>query len=413
MSVSNPSWRGGGVLVLALCASLPGPLEAQNCSTVSNIWEYVTQCGRSLTGGQATTVSAALEGAYGRLRDPATLNSALGKAEGVVPGGLLVHALDLHFVTVQEGENQGLGLKYDWAKSIVRTPHSQGKTHWGFDLKAASSGLITVDADDNPEELLESSAYPHLFWSWGGAVDSAAAAGDLAMIQDSIFAYQGFDRDVSPQLEGLLAKFWDGLSTELYLTAGPEVRFESDQAFSQRQWAIGGKLGVDLKVWNPANPLAKLNVFDWPAAVFRSLTGADNGIHPRGSSFPTVLLFVHQVAATANPTRESLVGLDPYTRWGVAVNYRSLMAQAVDGAVWLEMSYHHYAEVYPPTALRELGESSGPGEEPVAISDLYASDRFKVGVFGPGGLGFWWATGRLPLDTRDEDSVGMGFRMRF
>jgi hypothetical protein len=358
-------------------------------------------------------MSEALERAYQKALDPATLNSALGQVDGVVPGGLLVRALDLHFVNVQEGENQGLGLKYDWSKSIARNSHSQGKTHWGFDFKASGSGLITMDSDDNSEQFIESAVHPHLFWSWGGAVDSAITAGHLAVIQDSLFAYQGFGRDDHPQLEGLFATLWDGLSTELYITAGPDLRFEVDQGFSQKQWAMGVKLGLDLKVWNPDNPLAKLNVFDWPAAVLRSLTGLEDGIHPRGSSFPTVILFLHRVAASANPTRESLVGLDPYSRWGLEANYRSLMAQAVGGAVWLEMSYRHFAEVYPPTALRDLGRSSGADENPLQVSDFYSCDQFKVGVFGPGGVAFWWATGRLPLDTREEDTIGVGFRMKF
>ena len=391
----------GAALAVLLLSALGGaaPLEGQNCSSVPNLWQFLEQCGKELTGGEPSTLKAALEKAYGNLRDPHTLNSALGKVEGVVPGGLLVKALDLHFVNVQEGENQGMGLRYQWSKSLARTRHVQGTTHWGYDVLAATQGLLTIDTDDNPEELLESQFNPHLFFSLGGQVDSATVAGHLQLIQDSIFAYQQFDRNAPPQLEGLFARIWDGLSTEFYFTAGPEARFESDQTLSQTQWALGGRVGLDLKAWNPDSPLAKMNVFDWPAALLRRLGGMDQTFRPSGSAIPTVLLSWHRVSASANPVREALEGLAPYSRWGAEVNYRSQIAGTESGPIWLEVSYRHHEEVNPSKAVKD--------------AELSAYDRLKLGFFGPHGVGMWWAMGRLPLDTKEADHFGLGFRVRF
>jgi hypothetical protein len=381
---------------LTLCA---GPVRAQSCSDIANIWQFLEQCAGSVTSGEPSTLKGALEQAYDKLRDPATLNSALGVVDGELPGGRVLRDLNLHFVNVEEGENQELGLRYDWSRSLVRTPHHQGTAHWGYDVVLSSQGLLTANADENPEELLESKAYPSFFWSWGGAVDSATVVGHLSAVQDSIFAYEGFDRDDTGDLEGLMAKIWDGLSTEVYLTVGPEARFEANQTFEEKQWAVGGKVGFDIKAWKTSSALAKLNVFDWPAALLRYLSGMEGGIHPRGSSIPTVLLSLHRVSPDANPQRETLEGLDAYSRWSVEVNYRSQVAQAGGGPVWLEMSYRHHEENDPSQAIRN--------------ADLHAYDRFKLGLFGPGGLAVWWATGRLPLDREEADHYGIGLRLRF
>ncbi len=386
-------------VVLASAAFDPSPLGAQTCSSNPNIWQFIRQCGDTLTAGDPVELTAALEEAYRALRAPSTLNSALGRAEGVVPGGVLFQALDLHFVNVQEGDEQELGVRYSWSKSIIRTPHAQGTTHWGYDLHASSKGLITAEAEDNPEELLETLAYPHFFWSWGGAADSATVAEHLGVIQDSIFAYQAFDRDATSDLSGLMAQLWDGLSTEVYLTMGPEGRFESDQTWARRQWAVGGKVGIDIKAWDGDSGLAKLNIFDWPAALLRYFSGLDDRIRPSGSAIPTLLLSAHRVSTKAHPEREALEGLAPYSRWGVEINYRSLSAQVVGGPLWLEVSYRHHEEIDPSQAVRD--------------AQLHSYDRLLIGLLGPGGLGAWWARGRLPLDRQNTDHFGLGFRVRF
>ena len=376
-----------------------GPLGAQDCRAHPNLWQFLEQCGQAIVGTDPANLHQALDRAYDNFRKPASLNSALGKIQGQTSYGHLLQGLNLHFVTIQVKREQELGLSYSWSQSLVRTPHAQGSTHWGYDLVASSQGLLTTDKVDNPEQLLEARFHSNFFYSVGGAADSATVAGNVRQIQDSIFAYQAFGSDPPVELSGIYANLWDGLSTELYLTVGPDGRFEANQSFDKKHWAAGVNVGFDLKAWNPDSFLARVNVFDWPAAVMRYLSGVDERIVPRGSSIPTVLLSWHRVSVQANPTRETLEGFAPFSRLGVEVNYRSQMAQSAAGPVWLEMSYRRHEEVDPSQAVRD--------------EKLHSFERFKVGIFGPGGVAVWWATGRLPMDEDNTDHFGLGFLFRF
>jgi hypothetical protein len=391
------------LLALAWVVLPQQPLLAQSapsCAPTADPWEYLRRCAHTIVPGDTTTLPAAFRQAFDNLKSPATINSALGELSARRSRVDLVRDLNLHFVNVQEGASQNLGLHYDWTHHAVRSPHRQGATHWGYTAGVEAKGLAVAVPSRNPEDFLESAFTAHGFFGSGGAIDTAVVARQLAALGDSISQYGTLAAlQASPSLTPLMGAIWDSLSTQVYVTFGPEARFETNQRFDHRAWALGARVGFDLKAWNPRSTLARLNIFDWPAALVRYATGTDARVTPSGAAFPTLMVTLHRVSPGADPTREALAGLDPYSRFSLSMAYRSRLMESATGPIWLDAEFRHFTELSPSPA--------------VSAADRHRFNRLYVVVEGPGGLTASWATGGLPLSESDADRWGLGFRVHF
>ncbi|MCP5533813.1 MAG: hypothetical protein H7A48_11620 [Akkermansiaceae bacterium] len=76
---------------------------------------------------------------------------------------------------------------------------------------------------------------------------------------------------------------------ELYLEGGFNTAFETDQEFENYQTAFGAIAVIDYKAWSDDSAAAKCNVFDYPAALGRWISGTDHEFTPSGAAIPTLL----------------------------------------------------------------------------------------------------------------------------
>ena len=335
-----------------------------------------------------------------KFRSTTTLNATLGEAE-LVGGrvGALLADTRLHFVTIETGDRQSTALEYDWRWRPIGVPIRRDRDDLGLALEASAAGLLTAVASENPDDFLESTLDVQLVWGRGGRADSAVIARHVTGLLDSLAAADARSNGSLAFARGM-AELWDSLSTQTYLTFGPHLSYETDQTFDRNQYAVGVKLGVDVKAWNPTSGLAKANVFDWPAALLRVLTGTDSGFHPSGSSIPTLEAQLQRVTPGSSPERDAAGGSGAFNRVQLTLRSRSRAAELGDGnLVWLDLTWRHFREMGPSDAIRAAG--------------LDRSTRFLVVLEGPTGFTVSWATGRLPLDTTDGDRWGLGWRFHF
>jgi hypothetical protein len=388
-----------GVLLLSLAAQ---PLRAQaTCDMTRNPWTFLRQCLTSaVPQGDTMSLATGLHTAVATLRNPQSLNPALAELEEVTHTRRFIGTLNLNFVSVQQADEQGLALAYDWRKDLARSPHQQGSSHGGFHSGLAARGQLVPSGQDNPEDFNEFLAHATLFRAWGGSASPSLMRSQLAGVADSVAAYGNTEAYVgSSSYLSLMAGLWDSLSTQAYLTGGLEARRESDQGGETTQWATGVTVGFDLKVWNPRRAGARYNIFDWPTALVRLATGTDSSFKPSGAAIPTVSVSYHRVFPGSNAVRDSLLNLDSFDRFALELRWRTKLMSVTHGPVWLSAEFRHHLELSADSAISSAG--------------LHRFSRVHLLAETPQGFTFSWTKGRLPFSDSDDDRWGLGFQLKY
>jgi hypothetical protein len=408
--------RRAYVVVLALTAFLWAPAPAQGQDDPFTCFQTAQDksapglfraCGPQLLALLGDSVSPdALRGdlsaALDRLKQPETLNLALGKVEAGTPLKRVLQPLNLEFVNLQSDAQTVLGLRYGWTKDLRYARQGEGVNHWGYQVNARASGTVTAEASQNTENFIQSGGEVVFFSSRGGVLE---LEGDdlrdfLNDLEDQMASFDDYGAlRASDAYQQFMGAVWDRLSTQTYLRFDGNLSYEADQLFDRTQTAYGAKLGVDIKGWRPSGPLADLNLFDWPAALLRVFTGYDEAFRPLGSTIPTLVVGLDQVEPGANPEREALDEMDTFTRVSLELAYRSPVAKLAQGPVFLEMGLRAY---------KELGASDA-----IKSAKLDSTRRFFAALTGPGGITASYASGRLPFDLQSTEVWGLGFRYSF
>jgi hypothetical protein len=388
--------------VLLLVSLTTQPLAAQaGCDTTRSPWTFLRQCfSAALPQGDTVSLLSGLHSAVTSLRNPQSLNPALAELAEVTHTRGVIGVLDVHFVSLQQADDHGLALAYDWRRDLARTAHKQGSPHGGFHSALEARGVLVPSGDDNPEDFNEFSAHTSYFYGRGGAASPALMRAHLSGIADSAGAFRPRDGYIgsAPYLK-LMAGIWDSLTTQFYFTGGLEARYESDQGGATTQWATGARLGFDLKVWNPHLGGARFNVFDWPTALVRLVTGTDPSFQPSGAAIPTVSIAYHRVSPGSNAVRDSIADLDPFDRLALELRWRTKLTSVEQGPVWLSAEFRHHLELGADPAV------SGAG--------LHRHSRIHMQVETPHGFTLSWARGKLPFTDSDDDRWGVGFQLKY
>ncbi len=375
--------------------------QSAGCDSTKNPWAFVARCfGSALPHGDTVSLTRGLQQAVASLRSPQSLNPALSEFGRLTRTSNLIGSLHLNFVMVQQDFRQTLAMAYDWKRDLIRTPHKQGSAHGGVHAGLEARGLVSPNAAQNPEDFNEFVAHLSFFHGRGGATSPELMRKHLAALSDSAAAYRPPEAYLSsPAYVRYMASIWDSLSTQFYVTGGPEARYETDQGGEKTQWVVGARLGVDLKAWRPGTALARFNFFDWPAALVRRATGTDTRFRPSGGAIPTLSILLHNVAPGANAARDSVHNLDPYTRLAVELRSRSKLLDVADGPVWLASEFRHHVEIDSPTSIVDAG--------------LHRHSRLQLQVELPSGFTLSWARGNFPLSEAGDDRWGIGFQFKY
>ena len=398
-------WRHGwSTLALSTLAVHPLASQASRCDSSGTLWTQLSRCAAAVLPSRDTIgLPDALEQAFHRMRDPNTLNYGLGHIERRAKRRIPIGTLHLQFVNIQHQGDNRLGLTYDWRRDVYRTPHQHGRLHSGHRTGLEARGTLMTVAEENVDDFLEFHLHSTLFVTGGGGVSPVALEAQLRSVGDSLAHVGAGDGSVASERRlQLINPVWDSLNTQFYVAAGPIINFETNQLGTQNQFAAGARVGLDLKAWKPSLRLARFNIFDWPAAAIRYLSGTDSVFRPSGASIPTVQLYYHWVAPGVNRMRavaDTTEGLEPFGRLTLQARYRGKLADVADGTLWLNATLDTKSESDPNDA--------------IAAADLHQFTRVILSVEMPGGMAVSWSSGKQPLTAPKGDRWGLGFRLSF
>jgi hypothetical protein len=358
------------------------------------------------------------------LQDPATLNRVLKEVTESNPESNLLSNLHLEFKTFETPDASGatsahLGLAYQYDKSVFTSPIGQDcgdACVQALNLRFTAQGNVAFESETNPADFLEE----HLTFGWfrssGGARRLSTEAQDryneLSLQAAQVPAGReadlvAIDRQVAQLLAG-------NLTNQFAYEFDADVSLESDQRFRQKHWVYGARAAFDFRAWGSLHASswqttptsAKLNLFDYPFALLRRLTGytkcsaVGNSVGgcfvPLGTSWPTVSVVVAQVQPGSSESRTQIAGDDSYTRIATEVSFKTPIAKWESKPVYISANWRRYDEFSAPTAVRD--------------ADL-ASFEYFVATVGPQrGLFASYASGRLPFDRNGDQVYELGFR---
>lgn len=387
----------------ALWVLLPSAVGAQEVCSIANL----AGCGEVVPGGGLEAVLPALEEALDHtVAVPTVLSLLLGDVNTPVRIG----DLSLRFKTfeAQSADEAAMGFSYDYQKSLARSSFPTNSADLSrFDLSVLATGNVAFHVDANPHDFLETKVNFGWLKSKGGVAQTElteeeldARGESIALIVDEIAKLPTLATvRASPGHRRILNMVHGLLSTQTVFSVNANASLESDQRFDTRNRVYGGTLGLEVHAWNPNSPLAKLNFFDWPFALLRYLTGADDNIRPRGSALPSLRASLHQVDPEGDSIRAALGEMDTFTRASFEAGYRTAAGTVGDRSLYFEANARYYKQLSPSDVITAAG-----------LDDFLF---FVMALTTDDGLYVSYSTGELPFDRSSDQVYEVGFRYKF
>jgi hypothetical protein len=335
--------------------------------------------------------------------DPSLLNRGLESLRKR-PGFRLLEDLNLRAVSFEAADSdaRGLGFAYDLEKDLARSTFRQTKvSHTGLAATLKANGNVAVDRRINPRDFLVSDFSVHWYGSrggvWPGAPTTAAERTRLNQLEDSVALIADPDAlRASPAMRELVGFIRSRLTTHLYWDLAGSARIESDQDFDEKQNVLGATVGAVLDVPHPV----PMNLFDWPAAALRYLSGYDPEFSPRGSSLPSLQVELATVKPDGDSVRTASGDTRQFMRVRLEAGMRSPVFGKPDGnRIFLDAGYRLY---------QELGASRA-----AKAADIDQFSYFVAALVSSTGPYASYSTGRLPFDRRNDQVYELGFKFDF
>ncbi|MGM9475540.1 hypothetical protein ACS5PU_03880 [Pedobacter sp. GSP4] len=310
--------------------------------------------------------------------------------------------LNIKFKTFQTEDHPStsLGLSYDFNFDYAKyAEKGLRRSEVSFGLSA--TGNVAFKKALNPADFLDSKLKFSYVLFFGGVSSKGNPEifTELNRIQANLVKYN------NPQSPEAL-KEWENfdkflqLSDQYYIGFMPKAALESNQDFSKKQFAPGLSLDLGAKAWSNKSTLAWLNVFDYPFALIRLITGADQTYTVYGATLPTLQGTIDYVVPQDDAERKNLLGnLDPFTRFKLETSFRTLVAKVGKEKVFLNANLRYYRELGAPTEIKNAG---------------LASQTYFVGTLqSSSGLFVSYAKGKLPFDAKSDAiySLGLNFKL--
>lgn len=336
------------------------------------------------------------------LENPETLNKVLDTYVIEKTGISFLRDVNLRFKTFRANGEDGsaaLGFSYSYSKDIKKHLFSQDSvSSSGISFAIKADGNVAFDRRVNPQDFLDSKLSFHFFHSHGGVTDRAdtTIANRLNKLEDELTNI--IDPDSlrnSPVWKEFMSTVSNRLTTQFYVDFSLRAGLESNQDFSQKQYVYGAQLGFDLKAWNRNSTLATLNIFDWPFAVIRVLTGYDKDLSPLGSTIPTVLVGIDGVNPEDDSLRAMVEDDSIYPRFSAEVSFKTPISKSAAFVA----NFRYY---------KELGASSA-----VKTANIDEFLYFTSAVTLSNGLFVSYTTGKLPFDAKNDQVYELGFHYKF
>ncbi len=388
----------GLLLIIALGSRSHGVLAQEPAGgdslSVCSIREFLTRHAPDSTDAAFKAAAGAIaEVVHG---EPEAINKVLNGCLGG-PSRLLT-GLNLEFKTFKVGgsdSGSSFGLGYKYARDLTQNRvRASGPNQTGMALSVNARGDIAFERRANPSDFLEGRVSAHLFGSWGGfaRVADTTVFNLLNALEDSLATIDD-PRQLtgSPLAAQFGAEIGRHLSTQYYLDFSLDGGLEANQDFTTKQIALGALLGVDVKPWGKGY----LNLFDWPFAAIRWLSGYDTELEPRGSAFPTLIVGLDRMNPTVDSVRQAVASLKDYWRFRAEAAFRT----EVSAFASFEADLRYYRELDPPAAVKSAG--------------LQRFTYFTAALTTTPGPFFSFTTGHLPFDAESDQVYSLGFRYQF
>lgn len=365
------------------------------------------------------------------LGDPETLdtiNRTVKKQLGRVP---YLAGLDLKLKGFgEDGGDTSLGFSYSYERTIRETEieglewDDPGR-YASFDVSVAARGNVAFDRHTNPSDFLDTKVTFGLYNSSGGILRDPTPEE-----QDQYKAYQAKLKLLSdeqlwqdPNVYKWLKLARGMLTNQFALDLRGKVALESNQDFSTRQLVYGGEFSFvpngwekfDARTWGDTSTMAKLNLFDYPFALVRWVTGYDEGFTPRGTSYPAVRAGFAYVDPEDGDPRAKVGDGSSFPRVDTEVSFRTPLFDVTPhddtfvspiggildnlGVIYFNADYRYY---------RELDASAA-----VKNAHLDQFGYFALSIGSTGGAYFTWANGKVPFDAKDDNVFEVGYKFHF
>jgi hypothetical protein len=380
-------------VVFVVCIS--AAQEVDSVFSMLSLKEKLTQLPRGMSAAQFSDL----------LGNPETLNKYLGMVAGDDEGWRFLKDIKFRFKTFStKGDDSlsSLGFSYQFAKDVnLRSLTNDGPTIIGQAVSVRAQGNVAFDPSANPKDFLDAAISVSLFGSHGGVIQGSAEMFNLLnALEDSmvkIEEQEKLDRSSSWLQFSSIAQ--NHLSTQVYWSFAGTASLESNQKFSIKQYVYGFETSFDVKAWNRTSILASLNVFDWPFAFLRMLSGEDADFSPLGSTIPTVICGIKWVDPNDGDPRKWIDSSGAYYRFNIEAAFRTPVANVLGQATYFQADFRFYTEIAPSAA--------------VVTASLHQQTYFTGALSLANGLFVSYTTGRLPFDARNDQIYELGFQYSF
>ena len=339
------------------------------------------------------------------LGDPETLNKYLQDYIRKNNGWRFLRDIQFRFKTfTTHGQDSlsSLGFSYDFAKDVNKRYFSQeGASVLGQAVSVQARGNVAFGPAANPQDFLESALAVSIFGSHGGAVETSDSVKTLLnRLEDELVT---IETEESLNTSAAWMKFFDiaqnHLSTQLYWSVAGTGGLESNQKFTTKQYAYGFDASLDVKAWNRNSVLAGLNIFDWPFALVRWLSGTDADFTPLGSTFPTLIAGIKRVVPRDGDPRYAIDSSGAFNRVNLEAAFRTPVGSLLGNEAYFEADFRYYREINPTSA--------------IVAARLDRQSYFTGALTMADGLFVSYTTGRLPFDAQDDQIYELGFKFKF
>ncbi len=374
------------LILLALTALMAIPAYADEAGSSINMSDFASSSG--LPG--AVLIQA--------LEQPLSINQELNSVLITDHAWKFLKDLNLKLYTATTSDGtQSLGLSYTLTKDLKRFFFTKSNSlQTGISYSLNLDGNTAVIQDANPNDFLISDFSIHYFRSQGGAIQSDEALyASLNQLEDKMAGMGDLNQLLaSPEYKDFAKALRKNMTDQYYIDFSAIGGYESNHSFRERQLYYGVQLGLDLKAWNPQSKLAKYNIFDWPFALIRFLSGNDNAFTPRGTAIPTVLLGLDMVDPQSGVVKKFHPDDSFFTRFRAETSFRTPLS--LQNLIFFEASYRYDWQPHASELIKQN-----------------AMDRFGYFVAAltlPNGMFASYSTGKLPADLESDRVYELGFR---
>jgi len=385
-------------LIVFCCIVCPVHAEdAKNKSDSCSLAEFSSKYLKFLESGGSSpqsVISNALE-------QPDTINKVLIDSLKTDSGWQFLKDINLKFETFQANDGtESLGFNYNFSKDIEKHLYSADNTSQsGYSVSIKLEGNIAFDEQTNPTNFLTSNASIHLFHSQGGVISNNTSTGlfnSLNSLEDKMAEIENPDDLLnSTEYKTFSKEIISNLSNQYYFDVSLIGGLESNQSFSEQEYYYGGQIGFDAKAWNPETELARYNIFDWPFAAIRWLSGNDEVFSPRGSTIPTLLAGIDLVDPQSGVVKEMHSGKSVFTRFRTEISFRTPLNKY--NKAFFEANYRYYQEINASSDIKNNG--------------LDNFEYFVTAITMSNGMFVSYSNGRLPFDIQKEKVYELGFKV--